>query len=109
MRHGKYPFIIGFLAVPVALYCTFVVAGAADGQTISPGLTSANDLLSKAGKDVFMGYLFDTWYKKLDDESRAAANDLMFKGGDAQKFCDRMEAASQAVAKDSSITKFTRS
>jgi N-acetylglucosamine transport system substrate-binding protein len=86
-----------------------VVAGAADGVTISPGLTSANDVLGKAGKDVFMGYLFDTWYKKLDDESRAAVNDLMFKGGDAQKFCDRMEAASQAVAKDSSITKFTRS
>jgi N-acetylglucosamine transport system substrate-binding protein len=86
-----------------------VVAGASDGQTISPGLTSANDMLTKAGKDVFMGYLFDTWYKKLDDESRAAVNDLMFKGGDAQKFCDRMEAASQAVAKDSSITKFTRS
>ncbi len=86
-----------------------VVAGAADGQTISPGLTSANDMLGKAGKNVFMGYLFDTWYKKLDDESRAAANDLMFKNFDAQKFCDRMEAASQAVAKDSSITKFTRS
>jgi N-acetylglucosamine transport system substrate-binding protein len=86
-----------------------VVAGASDGQTISPGLTSANDTLTKAGKDVFMGYLFDTWYKKLDDASRAAVNDLMFKGGDAQKFCDRMEAASQAVAKDSSITKFTRS
>jgi N-acetylglucosamine transport system permease protein len=26
MRHGKYPFIIGFLVVPVALYGTFVVA-----------------------------------------------------------------------------------
>lgn len=26
MRHGKYPFIIGFLVVPVALYSTFVVA-----------------------------------------------------------------------------------
>jgi N-acetylglucosamine transport system permease protein len=25
MRHGKYPFIIGFLVVPVALYFTFVV------------------------------------------------------------------------------------
>jgi N-acetylglucosamine transport system substrate-binding protein len=86
-----------------------VVAGAADGVTISPGLTSANDMLGKAGKDVFMGYLFDTWYKKLDDESRIAVNDLMFKGGDAQKFCDRMEAASQAIAKDSAVTKFTRS
>ena len=86
-----------------------VVAGASDGVTISPGLTSANEVLTKGGKDVFLGYLFDTWYKKLDDESRAAANDLMFKGGDAAKFCDRMEAASQAVAKDSAITKFTRS
>jgi N-acetylglucosamine transport system substrate-binding protein len=86
-----------------------VVSGAADGVTISPGLTSANDLLSKAGKDIFVGYLYDTWYKKLDDASREAANELMFKGGDAKKFCDTMEAASQAVAKDSSITKFTRS
>ncbi|GAA2668967.1 N-acetylglucosamine/diacetylchitobiose ABC transporter substrate-binding protein [Actinoplanes palleronii] len=86
-----------------------VVAGAADGLTISPGLTSANDALSKAGKDIFMGYLFDTWYKKLDDASREAANQLMFKGGDAKKFCDTMEAASQAVAKDSAVTKFTRS
>ena len=86
-----------------------VVAGAAEGVTISPGLTSADKMLTAAGKDVFMGYLFDTWYKKLDDESRGAVNDLMFKGGDAQKFCDRMEAASQAVAKDSSVTKFTRS
>jgi N-acetylglucosamine transport system substrate-binding protein len=86
-----------------------VVSGAADGLTISPGLTSANDILGKAGKDVFMGYLFDTWYKKLDDASREAANQLMFKGGDAKKFCDTMEAASQAVAKDSSVTKFTRS
>ena len=26
MRHGRYPFIIGFLAAPVAIYSTFVVA-----------------------------------------------------------------------------------
>jgi N-acetylglucosamine transport system permease protein len=26
MRHGKYPFIVGFLAVPVALYVVFVVS-----------------------------------------------------------------------------------
>ncbi|MFC7528766.1 N-acetylglucosamine/diacetylchitobiose ABC transporter substrate-binding protein [Actinoplanes sp. GCM10030250] len=85
-----------------------VVAGAADGLTISPGLTSGNDMLSKAGKDVFMGYLFDTWYKKLDEASREAANTLMFNGGDAQKFCDTMEKASQDTAKDSAIAKFTR-
>ena len=86
-----------------------VVTGAADGVELSPGLTSANEALNKAGKDVFMGYLFDTWYKKLHDESLSAVNDLMFKGGDAQKFCDRMEAASRAIAKDSSVQKQTRS
>ncbi|SDZ12216.1 N-acetylglucosamine transport system permease protein [Micromonospora pattaloongensis] len=26
MRHGKYPFIVGFLAAPVAIYVTFVIA-----------------------------------------------------------------------------------
>lgn len=26
MRHGRYPFIVGFLAAPVALYITFVIA-----------------------------------------------------------------------------------
>ena len=112
---GGKEYIRGMLSKEAALGFTkltkslTVVAGAADGQTISPGLTSANDMLGKAGKDVFVGYLFDNWYKKLDDESRAAVNDLMFKGGDANKFCQRMEAASQAVAKDSSVTKFTRS
>jgi N-acetylglucosamine transport system substrate-binding protein len=86
-----------------------VVAGAAEGLELSPGLSAANKMLAAAGKDAFLGYLFDSWYKKLDDESRSAVNELFYQGGSAQKFCDRMEAASQAVAKDSSITKFTRS
>jgi len=85
-----------------------VVAGAADGQTISPGLTSGNDMLTKAGKDVFMGYLWDTWYKKMNDASLEAVNALMFNGGDAQKFCDTMEKVAQDVAKDPSIAKNTR-
>ncbi|WP_433794405.1 N-acetylglucosamine/diacetylchitobiose ABC transporter substrate-binding protein [Actinoplanes sp. CA-252034] len=85
-----------------------VVAGAADGQTISPGLTSGNDMLTKAGKDIFMGYLWDTWYKKMNDASLEAVNALMFNGGDAQKFCDTMEKVAQDVAKDSAIAKNTR-
>jgi N-acetylglucosamine transport system substrate-binding protein len=86
-----------------------VVAGAAEGVTISPGLTSAANMLKAAGNDVFVGYLFDNWYKKLDDESRAAANELMFQGGDAQKFCDRMQKAADAVAADPATNKQTRS
>ncbi|BAL86917.1 putative ABC transporter permease protein [Actinoplanes missouriensis 431] len=42
MRHGKYPFIIGFLAVPVALYGTFVVA--AYIQTFQLAFTSWSGL-----------------------------------------------------------------
>ncbi|GAB1690640.1 carbohydrate ABC transporter permease [Krasilnikovia sp. M28-CT-15] len=42
MRHGKYPFIIGFLAVPVALYVTFVVA--AYLQTFQLSMTSWSGL-----------------------------------------------------------------
>lgn len=42
MRHGRYPFIIGFLVVPVALYCTFVVA--AYVQTFELSLTSWSGL-----------------------------------------------------------------
>jgi N-acetylglucosamine transport system permease protein len=35
MRHGKYPFVIGFLAVPVALYLTFVISPFAQAFYIS--------------------------------------------------------------------------
>jgi N-acetylglucosamine transport system substrate-binding protein len=84
-----------------------VVKGATEGQDISPGLTSGNKLLTDAGQDYF-SYRFDTWYKKLDDEARAATNQLMFQGGDAAKFCDRMQKVADAVKKDSSIKKFNR-
>ncbi|SDZ12196.1 N-acetylglucosamine transport system substrate-binding protein [Micromonospora pattaloongensis] len=84
-----------------------VVKGAVDGLEISPGLTSSNAMLTAAGSDYF-AYRFDTWYKKLDDEARSATNELMFRGGTAQKFCDRMQKAADAVKKDSSIEKFKR-
>ena len=84
-----------------------VVAGATEGLQISPGLTSANAMLKAAGKDYF-SFRFDTWYKKLDDEARAATNELMFSGGDADRFCARMQKVADAVKKDDSIQKFSR-
>ena len=84
-----------------------VVQGATDGLTISPGLTSSNAMLKAAGSDYF-AFRFDTWYKKLDDEARAATNELMFNGGDAEKFVTRMQKVADAVKKDSSIKKFNR-
>ncbi|PZG01455.1 N-acetylglucosamine/diacetylchitobiose ABC transporter substrate-binding protein [Micromonospora deserti] len=84
-----------------------VVRGATDGLTISPGLTSSEAMLKAAGTDYF-SYRWDTWYKKLDDECRAATNELFFNGGTAEKFCERMQKAANAVKKDPSIQKFTR-
>jgi N-acetylglucosamine transport system substrate-binding protein len=85
-----------------------VVAGAADGVTISPGLTAADGMLKAAGTNVFVGYLFDAWYKAMDDESRSAINEMMYQGGTPDKFVSRMQAVADKVKNDSSITKFTR-
>jgi N-acetylglucosamine transport system substrate-binding protein len=84
-----------------------VVKGAADGMEISPGFTSANELANAAGSNAF-AYRWDSWYKKMDDECRAATNELMFQGGTADKFCDRMQKVADDVKKDGSIQKFKR-
>jgi N-acetylglucosamine transport system permease protein len=60
MRHGKYPFIIGFLVVPVALYAIFVVA--AYLQTFQLSLTSWSGL----GKIEYIG--FDNFVKLWHDD-----------------------------------------
>jgi len=60
MRHGKYPFIIGFLAVPVALYLTFVVA--AYLQTFQLALTDWSGL----GPITYVG--FDNFVTMWNDD-----------------------------------------
>jgi N-acetylglucosamine transport system permease protein len=60
MRRGKYPFIIGFLAVPVALYVVFVVA--AYVQTFQLSLTNWSGL----GSIQYIG--FDNFVKLWHDE-----------------------------------------
>ena len=84
-----------------------VVKGAADGLQISPGFASANELAKAAGTNAF-SYRWDSWYKKMDDECRSATNELMFSGGTADKFCDRMQKVADDVKKDGSIQKFKR-
>jgi N-acetylglucosamine transport system substrate-binding protein len=73
-----------------------VVQGAADGLTISPGLTSGNELLKGAGAD-FFGYRWPDLYKKLDVEVQAATNQLMFDGGTADQFVTRIAKVAKAV------------
>jgi N-acetylglucosamine transport system substrate-binding protein len=73
-----------------------VVQGAADGLTVSPGLSSGNELVKAAGSNYF-GYRWPELYKKLDTECQSATNELMFEGGTADKFCSRMQKAADAV------------
>ncbi len=93
----------GFTQETGSLTC---VQGAAEGLSLPPGITSANQALS-AAKTTF-SYRFDGWYKDLDTELRAATNELFYQGGTADKFCQRMQAKADAIKKDSSITKFHR-
>jgi N-acetylglucosamine transport system permease protein len=64
MRHGKYPFIIGFLVVPVALYVTFVVA--AYLQTFQLALTNWSGLgpIEYVGFDNFVKLWHDNLFWK---------------------------------------------
>ena len=73
-----------------------VVQGAADGLTVSPGLTSSNELVKAAGANYF-GDRWSDLYKKLDVECQAATNELMFERGTADAFCARMQKAASAV------------
>jgi N-acetylglucosamine transport system substrate-binding protein len=73
-----------------------VVQGSGDGLTVSPGLTSGNELVKAAGTN-FFGYRWPELYKKLDTECQAATNQLMFEGGTADAFCARMQKAADAL------------
>jgi N-acetylglucosamine transport system substrate-binding protein len=73
-----------------------VVQGAADGLTVSPGLSSGNELVKAAGSNYF-GYRWPELYKKLDTECQSATNELMFEGGTAEAFTARMQKAADAV------------
>jgi N-acetylglucosamine transport system substrate-binding protein len=84
-----------------------VVQGAAEGLKLTPGTESGVKALAAAGKDT-LGYRWPDWYKKLDDECRNATNELMFQGGTAEKFTQRMQTVADAVKADSSIEKFER-
>ena len=84
-----------------------VVAGALDGEPLSPGLSSANVMLAAAGPNRFE-HRFDSWYPALAAQAKVATNTLMYRGGTASAFVTRMQQAADAVRADPAIPKFTR-
>ncbi|MEV4639218.1 N-acetylglucosamine/diacetylchitobiose ABC transporter substrate-binding protein [Actinoplanes sp. NPDC049548] len=84
------------------------VRGSADTVTGSTALTSASQVLSRAGTNVLQWRLND-WYVNLDKQWQAAVDDLM-RGRIKQpkEFTTRMEWAADQIANDPSVTKFRR-
>ncbi|TCB98342.1 carbohydrate ABC transporter, N-acetylglucosamine/diacetylchitobiose-binding protein [Micromonospora zingiberis] len=72
-----------------------------------PALATANELMKNAGQDLVSVKLWD-FYADLDKESQNLSQELMAGRLTAAQFVDKMQAAADKVAKDSSITKQTR-
>jgi N-acetylglucosamine transport system substrate-binding protein len=70
-------------------------------------LASANELMKNASSDLISVKLWN-FYADLDKESQNLSAELMAGRLTAAQFVDKMQAAADKVAKDSSITKQTR-
>lgn len=82
------------------------VQNAADGLTLTPGLTSAAAVLKAAGTNVLNSRLQD-WYKKLNNETIGNLTAQLLTGQiTAAKWIEGAQKASDDTKKDSSIPKF---
>jgi N-acetylglucosamine transport system substrate-binding protein len=85
------------------------VRGSEAGLSLPPGLTSATKVLDAAGDNVFM-WMYAAYYGKLERETvEPATGDLLTGRITAAQWVDRCQAGADAVARDSTITKFKRS
>lgn len=85
-----------------------VVEGAADGLDLGAAFASAQTSLANAGDNTIYSQYAD-WYPPLDTETQNQFGALMTGKIGAEEFMDNMQAAADAVAKDDSIQKYTRS
>ena len=85
------------------------VAGADDGVTLPPGLTTVTKAL-KASGDKGFNWVYNNYYRKLERYLvDAACGALMTKQITPAQFLDQCQKGADEIAKDSSITKYKRS
>jgi N-acetylglucosamine transport system substrate-binding protein len=85
------------------------VAGAEEGVTLPPGLTSVTKVLSASGDKTF-NWVYNSYYRKLERNLvDAACGELMTKRINAQQFVDQCQKGADEIAKDSTIKKYKRS
>ncbi|MFI9385672.1 N-acetylglucosamine/diacetylchitobiose ABC transporter substrate-binding protein [Kutzneria sp. NPDC052558] len=85
-----------------------IVKGSADSVTSSTALTSANKAVQAAGTNLVTYRSVTDWYPTLINEWQAATGELMAGRFTADQWIDKVQAAADKVAADSSITKFHR-
>ncbi|OII63385.1 carbohydrate ABC transporter, N-acetylglucosamine/diacetylchitobiose-binding protein [Streptomyces sp. CC53] len=84
------------------------VVGATEGMSLSPGLASASRVFEAAGDDVVSLHLQE-WYPALTDDKIGGLTGQLLAGElKAADWIRRAQAEADKVAKDSSVTKFTR-
>jgi len=83
------------------------VIGATDGLTLSSGLASTAAAIKAAGKEVFT-YRFRTWYAPLAKAVDDATGELVNRRATPAEWADRIQKAADAIAKDTSVKKYTR-
>ncbi len=85
------------------------VTGAADGLSLSPGLTSVTELIDASQGSAFT-WLYSTYYRKLERERvNAASLELFTKRITASQWCDQVQKSADEFAKDPAIKKYKRS
>jgi N-acetylglucosamine transport system substrate-binding protein len=84
-----------------------VVKGATDGLTVSSGLGSVRDAVRAANGQTFI-YRFRTWYAPLAKAVDDATGELVNRRATPAQWADRIQKAADALAKDSSVKKYTR-
>ncbi|WP_307872686.1 N-acetylglucosamine/diacetylchitobiose ABC transporter substrate-binding protein [Paractinoplanes ovalisporus] len=83
------------------------VAGATDGLTLSSGLGSVRDAVTAARTDT-LAFKFRTWYGPLAKAADDATGELINKRISPADWSTRIQKAADALAKDSTVTKYTR-
>jgi N-acetylglucosamine transport system substrate-binding protein len=85
-----------------------VIIGATDGLTLSSGLASVAAASEAAGPNI-LAYRFRGWYAPLSKAFDDATGELLTNRVTPAQWADRVQKAADAVAKDTSITKYKRS
>nr|BFE68807.1 N-acetylglucosamine/diacetylchitobiose ABC transporter substrate-binding protein [Actinoplanes digitatis] len=80
---------------------------ATEGLTLSSGLGSVRDAVAAASRQTFT-YRFRTWYAPLAKAVDDATGELVNRRVTAAQWSDRIQKAADALAGDTSVTKYTR-